>query len=344
MALLTIGIPVYNAVKHIENTINNISKVAKNVDYDIELLIIDNNSSDGTKDKLEKLQDNNPDLTMNIIFNLENEGFNSSCDKLMLYAIGEYLWIIGGQDLINPQGLEAIKNLSKFKVDYAICNARIIDEKTNQVINKNLWCGIKSQKFNSLEDFFRVMGGPCQALSCNIYSVEFITKFISEKHSTHLWGFIERIMDAIIEKRESLRIDFINIPFVDVLIESDGWQSLDVEHFGKFPAKAYGGFFPMLQISELYKLKLQPYSHLLQFAAPYRDSLGVLRNCIQARALGLPLDVQLLVRLLKVYGNSLVFLFISIPILLSPKFISKVLTNLRPLVHFIRQVFNIKTF
>jgi hypothetical protein len=344
MALLTIGIPVYNEFNHLSKTVENIFRLSQNIGYDIELLIVDNFSTDGTRKILESLESKVQNLKLKIIFNSENSGFNSSCDKLIDQASGDYIWIVGAQDLIYLEGMQAIKKISESKIDYAICNARIRDEKSMRIINESLWGNVKSQKFNSLEEFFDSTGGPCQAVSCNIYRVKFIQGYTSRHQITHLWGFIERILDALIENKANSNIEFIDTPFVEMLIESDGWQALGLENFGKTPARTYGAFTPVLQISELYKSKLQNDENLLKSAAPFRDPLGILRTCIQARALGLPMSLKMLKRLSKVYANSIVFVFLTVPILVLPKFISKALVHTRPLVHVVRKIFRIKTF
>lgn len=344
MTLLTIGIPVFNEFKHLSKTVENIFQLSQNVGYEIELLIIDNFSTDGTRTMLEGFESKVSNLKLKIVFNEENKGFNSSCDNLVNQASGDYIWIIGAQDLVNKEGLQAIKTISDSKLDYAICNARIRDEKSMRIINESLWAGVKSQKFNTLKEFFNSTGGPCQAVSCNIYRVKFIQPYTSNYQITHLWGFIERILDALISNRTNLNVEFFDTPFVEMLIESDGWQAQDIENFGKSPARTFGPFTPVLQISELYKSKLQHDKNLLKSAAPFRDPLGILRTCIQARSLGLPFSAITFKRLTKVYGNSLIFVFLAIPILVLPKFVSKGLVNTRPLVHVIRKIFRIKTF
>jgi glycosyltransferase involved in cell wall biosynthesis len=344
MALLTIGIPVYNEFNHLRKTVENIFQLSHDIGYEIELLIVDNFSTDGTRKILESLESKVLNLKLKIIFNSENLGFNSSCDKLIDQSSGDYIWIIGAQDLIYLEGMQAIKKISESKLDYIICNARIRDEKSMRIINESLWGGIESQRFNSLEEFFDSTGGPCQAVSCNIYRVKFVSEYTSRGQITHLWGFIERILDALIENETKTNIAFFDTPFVEMLIESDGWQAQGFENFGKTPTRTYGPFTPVLQLSELYRSKLQNKKNLLKSAAPFRDPLGILRTCVQARAQGLPLSLKMLKRLGKTYGNSLVFVFIVVPILFLPKSICKALVHAHPIVHVVRKVFKIKTF
>jgi len=151
---LTIGIPVLNEIKHLEKTVDNLVYLAGNVDFEIELIIVDNFSTDGTRLFLQSLPNKVSNLDLKVHFNSKNEGFNYSCDTIIDYAEGKYLWIIGGHDLINMQAMHAIRDILAYDPDYVICNATIRDESSNQVINESLWQQISSEDFTTLERFF----------------------------------------------------------------------------------------------------------------------------------------------------------------------------------------------
>ena len=334
MKLLTVGIPVYNEIDYIDHTINTLIRISKDITYKVEILVVDNLSSDGTREYLKKLKINRENVSLRVIYNDRNEGFNYSYDELFRAASGDYLWVIGGQDLVFLQGLQTLEALWDLNYDYIICNARIKDENLNEIINESLWGDIKEEEFHTLESFFAVLGGPCQALSCNILRTEFIRPHLVTPNVSALWGFIERIMDSLIYSRDNLKIKFIDVPLVEMLIEKNGWQT----------TIPYAAFTPVLEISELYKSKLHMDKGLLKSAAPFRDRLGILRTCIQARALGLPPSFRMLQRLRKVYGKSMIFWFLVVPILVLPKVIARFSTHTRPVVHFVRKMFRIKTF
>ena len=344
MSNLTVGIPVFNEINHIGKTVSNLVDLASKVDFGIELLIVDNFSSDGTRKYLEELNNKFLNIDVRVIFNDKNMGFTHSCDTLMNEAKGKYLWIVGGHDLINSEGLNVINSIVEYDPDYVICNARIRDENSNKIINESLWGETKSEDFLTLEHFFRVMGGPCQAISCNIYKTEQIKRYTERQQVTHLWGFIERVTDMLIEKKSSLRIRYIDIPLVEMLIETDGWQAKGEENFGLKPAKTFGAFTPVLQISELYNDKLKSYPGVLKQAAPFRDKLGIVRTIVIARSQGLSVSVVLLKRLCGSYGKSPIFWSAGLPIFLAPRWVSRILLLTRGLVHVLRRVFHIKTY
>ena len=334
MTTLTVGIPVFNEIDHIEKTFGNLVDLASKIDYAIEVLIVDNFSTDGTRAYLESINNKFVNLHLRIIFNDKNEGFTHSCDTLMKEAVGEYLWIIGGHDLINSGGFASIKSVLDFSPDYVICNARIRDENSNVIINESLWGEIKSHAFSNLKDFFEIMGGPCQAVSCNIYRTSLIKRYTGGQQVTHLWVFIERIMDMLLDNRASLSIRYIDAPLVEMLIETDGWQVQE----------KFGPFRTALEISELYNIKLNAEPKLIKMAAPFRDKLSVIRIIVIAKAQGLPVDMELLKRLSIAYKGSIQFWVVGIPILLSPQLISRSLIHTRGMFHVFRRIFKIKTY
>ena len=344
MKILTIGIPVFNEIRHLEQTISNIFEIASKIDYEIELLIVDNFSTDGSREFLENLESKSSNVDLKVIFNSKNEGFTFSCDTLMNQAAGDYLWIIGGQDKIYLEGLIIAKEVLAYNPNYVICNAQIRDELTDKIINRSLWGPLQSKNFTSLQEFFADMGGPCQAVSCNIYKSSLIKNYTRQKQVTHLWGFIERTMDLLLDKKDDVKIRFIDKPLVEMLIESDGWQIQGVENFGLTPEKTYGVFTPFLQISELYNIKLKSEMQIKKTAAPFRDKFGILRSLVTSKAQGLPVNRKLIIRVCKAFKGSILFWIFGLPILISPQFVSRKLIHTKRLVHLIRSVFGVKTF
>jgi len=203
---LTIGIPVYNENIHIRRTLDNLEKIISQVNDQIELIIVDNYSSDGTREYLNTLDVSIPNMYLRVLFNSKNEGFNFSVDLIMQQARNDYLWIIGGHDQINLDGLKTVLEAIKNNPTYLIGNATIRDESSNEIINKSLWGNMKSQDFINLEEFFITLGGPCQAVSCNIVSTKKIQQFNNAEHLTQNWIFIERIIDLLLANESKLLI------------------------------------------------------------------------------------------------------------------------------------------
>jgi len=83
--ILTIVLPVFNEVETISQAINDVASL----DVDKEIIIIDNYSTDGTRDILRSI--NNPEI--NILYNDRNRGFGFSFKRGLELARGDYLFI-----------------------------------------------------------------------------------------------------------------------------------------------------------------------------------------------------------------------------------------------------------
>ena len=87
MKPITFLIPVYNEVKTIEKAILEVLNLE---DVNKEIIIIDNNSTDGTKEIIERFS-NYSDLK--IIFKEKNLGYGDTIKKGISFAKGEYIYI-----------------------------------------------------------------------------------------------------------------------------------------------------------------------------------------------------------------------------------------------------------
>jgi glycosyltransferase involved in cell wall biosynthesis len=339
---LTIGIPVYNENSHIRKTVENLTKITGQVKARIELIIVDNFSDDGTREYLKSLDISYSNLELTTVFNEKNEGFNYSADLIMQKARNDYLWIIGGHDQIILEGLKTILELIESKPTYLIGNATIRDESLNTIINKSLWGDIKSQDFTNLDEFFSTLGGPCQAISCNIIKTAGLKQISNTKRFTKYWVFIERIIDLLLVNENELLIMFIDKPIVEMLIETEGWQSTG--NLGPSNEKEYGSFFTSLDLMELISHKFIDRHKMIRAYPIWRDFFAIPRTFVIAKSKGLPINLKLLLRVIKVYKRSKLFWIVGIPILLCPSFVAKKLLRLKYLVHISRRVFGIKTF
>lgn len=106
--LISIVTPTFNEQENIEFVINEVKQVMMTSNYDYEHIIIDNNSTDKTKDILKKLSQDNKKLKL--IFNLKNFGHIRSPYHAMLQSSGDAVILINAdrQDPINliPKLLE----------------------------------------------------------------------------------------------------------------------------------------------------------------------------------------------------------------------------------------------
>jgi hypothetical protein len=264
-------------------------------------------------------------------------------DTIIEKSKNDYLWVIGGHDQINLEGLRIVLKSLETRPTYLIGNATIRDETSGLIINESLWGNSESQDFTGLVDFFTTLGGPCQALSCNIFAVKAMHKSNKVKQLTQNWIFIERILDLLIEKEDNLLIKFINVPIVEMLIETCGWQSTgDLNKDGV--VTEYGAFFTVLELTELVYIKFKNRPEIIYSYPIWRDFFAIPRILVIAKSKGLPVDFRLLWRASRAYKRSILFWIVGVPVLILPISFAKNLLKLKFLVHKSRKLFGIKTF
>jgi glycosyltransferase involved in cell wall biosynthesis len=103
--LITVVIPTYNGSLTIKDTLDSIVyQDHKNV----EIIISDDNSTDNT---LEICQTFKNKLDITIYKNLMNEGYSKNVNKGFKYSNGDFIFLLGQDDLIAKRGFELIKKI-----------------------------------------------------------------------------------------------------------------------------------------------------------------------------------------------------------------------------------------
>lgn len=105
--LVTVIIPSFNHCEYVENAINSVL----NQDYDnIELIVIDDGSTDDSHKLLSSMSTNDK---LKIILNVENRGQSAVFNQAMEIAAGEYICLLPSDDWYLPQKIS--KQIEKFK-------------------------------------------------------------------------------------------------------------------------------------------------------------------------------------------------------------------------------------
>ena len=113
--LLSICIPTYNRVQNLDDCLNSIkiSNEFKN-NLNFEVCISDNGSIEDTSKIVSKYE-----KFFKIKFNKNNKnlGFALNAIKTVSMAEGEYIWMIGNDDLLLPTTLEKLRILLSNNLD-----------------------------------------------------------------------------------------------------------------------------------------------------------------------------------------------------------------------------------
>ena len=164
--LFSICIPTYNRINHLDNCLNSILISNENVkDFDYEICISDNCSEEDVSKIIKKYYGK-----LNIKFhkNEENLGFAFNAIKSISMAQGDFVWMIGNDDLILPHTLKAIKDLLLINsdVEYFFINSYYLNsnflKKFSQPFDTKHLEYEKMKKVSSLiedkkTDFWRVI-------------------------------------------------------------------------------------------------------------------------------------------------------------------------------------------
>ncbi|MDF1827360.1 MAG: glycosyltransferase family 2 protein [Legionellaceae bacterium] len=123
---LSICIPTYNRAAHLVNCLKSIniaaSSVSENILKNIEICISDNGSLDSTQDVASQA---NMILPVTYHRNTENIGIPRNFLKVIEIARGEFIWLLGDDDLLLPDSFSRLFELfyKYSKVDFFYVNA-----------------------------------------------------------------------------------------------------------------------------------------------------------------------------------------------------------------------------
>jgi glycosyltransferase involved in cell wall biosynthesis len=103
---LTIAIPSYNRASYLDQ---NLSRILPQVASrnDVELVVIDNHSSDGTREVIKKYSSV---ITKSVLLE-KNEGMAVSQFCAFHHASGDFLWILSDDDFVEENAIKCILNI-----------------------------------------------------------------------------------------------------------------------------------------------------------------------------------------------------------------------------------------
>ena len=98
---ISIIIPVYNRLEFTQKCLDSIFKYGSR--YDFEIIVVDNASSDGTKEFLGGL----PEKVI-AVHNKENLGFAKACNLGAKRATGEYLLFLNNDTIVTRHWMDVL--------------------------------------------------------------------------------------------------------------------------------------------------------------------------------------------------------------------------------------------
>ena len=180
---LTIAIPTYNRVEYLKELLPELLEQCKPY-LDIEILVSDNGTTDGTFPYLLSLADNEQ---LQYRANETNLGADTNFIQCVETARGEYVWLFGDDDLLSPHGIDNIMlAITRYHPELIIT-------------------GIPNQKGTYL-DYRAVIKDKDPAfiidhtlITCNIFRREIFNTEIAYDRMSTRYGLMYAIMDSLLE-------------------------------------------------------------------------------------------------------------------------------------------------
>ena len=117
--ILSICIPTYNREQYLRQSLDCLFLQAESYKQYLEILISDNCSTDRTREMvLAKIEDT--DLPVRYYQNEKNIGGNNNFAKLVGYSSGQYIYMMGDDDIVSPNFLQIVFNILLDGNDYSL--------------------------------------------------------------------------------------------------------------------------------------------------------------------------------------------------------------------------------
>lgn len=123
---LSIVIPAYNVANYLIKCVKSCELQLKST-HDIEIIIVDDGSTDNTYEVVGILQDKYDNI---VYVRQENKGQASARNTGLENAKGDYVWFVDGDDFLTPTGIDGLleKAISK-SLDLIAFNLQFVNEK-----------------------------------------------------------------------------------------------------------------------------------------------------------------------------------------------------------------------
>ena len=168
---LTVIIPAYNVDNYIERCIKS---VCNQTEKEIEIIVVNDGSTDKTKEIVEELQKNDRRI---ILVNKENGGLSSARNAGIDLAIGRYICHLDGDDWIEPTAYEKMLNLAE-RENLDIVISDYYDDFDNGKIEEHFDVKLESKIYSGndyLKKYF--MGEGVSAIWNKIYKTDLYKKY-----------------------------------------------------------------------------------------------------------------------------------------------------------------------
>lgn len=124
MVDLSVIIVSFNTKKLTLDSINSVLNEGSSIKR--EIIVVDNNSHDGSKEALRKVADTKKGVSL--IENKDNVGFAKANNQAIKKAKGEYIFLLNSDTVVKKNSLKALIDFTKSKEDAGVVGARLLNK------------------------------------------------------------------------------------------------------------------------------------------------------------------------------------------------------------------------
>lgn len=210
--ILSLCVPTYKRRKELEECIESISFSASRGAHKIELLISDNASPDDTWDYLLALQTRQPAIS--IFRQTENVGAERNIYGLVERACGEWLWVIGDDDLLEPEAIGEVLSALKLAPPAVVLNYSVWSSDFSRLVKRMKFSACLPKRCETSDDLMRQFGieiGYCSALVFRKDHFSSVDRARYERFSPYGFAFLYAFYSGA---RFATDFQYIGIPIV----------------------------------------------------------------------------------------------------------------------------------
>jgi len=294
--LLTIAIPTYNGGRTISRCI---ASIVPELQDGVELLVCDNASTDGTAEIVREIAGNHPQIRL--ISNETNVGFDRNVDQCMQRARGDFVWLIGDDDLICRTG--AVEKVLQVIRDHPSVAAIFADSRHPIRLNTT-----DSGLCLDGSDFFRKSRFKSGLVSSNIFQKDAWQKVAVSRYFGSGWIHMGFLLEALVRFPSYVICE----EMIAELVRIEGWGVARWGGTGSFLRTG-------LNLVRIYReMPSLGYDPAIVRAAYLTIKGGYLKNIPLAKAKGLRVDASLVREFVELYRAFPSFWLIDLPLLLLP--------------------------
>lgn len=160
--LLTIGIPTYNRVVFLRDNLDVLLPQLINYKDEVEVVVSDNASDDNTGEVVRELSDK---FGVSVLYKRQETNIGPEDNAIWITnnSKGEYIYLMGDDDILSPNFISIIIPLLKSKEEIAAIHWNRLSgdaDCNNNVLVDNVFTGEALQSFTPFEFIIRVMEKP----------------------------------------------------------------------------------------------------------------------------------------------------------------------------------------